>query len=436
MSTRRRFVTTLGSLAAGPGLLGACTDSATVFGTANVAGGMVRVASAAGDRLVFITSQWERRRFASVGRSSSGRSVQHLHLDFWAFDAATAQPTQRLRLGTGKELGDVATLGVDRGVLWARLPELIGVRLADGVVVADRERLAAANPALASWLPQPQRQTFVTDQQQRLRFTPAHGLVILLDDGRRVQIDPLTLLARPLNEGPGGNVQAAERLQPRSPMYGNQWNAMVRGLPLGARFGATSGSPTEWLGLVAEREVEAIKSSGYASPSPDFNQQDRFKLYRGLVKPERSFLGLSQKLKLVAPLAEAPEFLFAGLAVQAPDADPPSAMWRRDPDSVYVFHRDRLGDEGRWLLSRVAGPAGRVVWQLALPLSNLGLWWPGARHAVLAGPWLKAPRSPMAEEREGPPLQIVSVDLESGAMASFNLDTGRNHPASARVVPG
>ena len=59
------------------------------------------------------------------------------------------------------------------------------------------------------------------------------------------------------------------------------------------------------------------------------------------------------------------------LAAEAGGYQAQTALWRRDPDSVFVLSRDRLGEEGRLQLARVAGPAGKPVWSTALPLSNM-----------------------------------------------------------------
>lgn len=434
MLDRRRVALALGASPWAVVLVG-CTGTSIAFGPASISGGLLRLGSAQGERLVFITSQWE-SRYLYTGSSTSRtrRGAQFLHIDLWQFDVATAQPVQRLRLATSKQLGDVAALGVDRGVLWARLPGLIGVRLADGAVVADRARVAAANPDIADMLPQPPAgPVFMTQQQQPLRFTPAEGLVVRLDDGRRVRLDPLTLKALPLAAAATDDKPAPaadpQRQLPHRLAQGNQWNAMVRGLPIGS----TAARRLEWLGLVAEREVEPIGRTGQTTSVPDFTQPDRFRLYRGQLLPQQHLFGLRHRLKLVAPLPEAPEFLFAGLGVENPEAHPAVALWRRAPDSVFVLHRDRLGEQGRWVLSRVAGPDGRVVWRAELPLSDLSLWWPGERHAVLAGRWAAAVRAPEAQPNEGASPQIVSVNLETGALAVFNLDAQRGWPATSVV---
>src|SRR5262249_3293882 len=67
-------------------------------------------------------------------------------------------------------------------------------------------------------------------------------------------------------------------------------------------------------------------------------------------------------------LPEAPSFLKAGLLG---DGQSEAPLWYRDPDSVLVLHHDKVGSAGRLRLARIAGPAGRTVWDVALPLANL-----------------------------------------------------------------
>ena len=105
-----------------------------------------------------------------------------------------------------------------------------------------------------------------------------------------------------------------------------------------------------------------------------------------------------------------------------------SALWRRDPDSVFVLSYDRLGDDGRLQLARISGPNGTSVWSASLPLSKLSAWIPGERHALMLGPNPSAKRSPMAEEGENPVMQVVVIDLVSGAVNSFNPDLHRDWP--------
>jgi hypothetical protein len=124
------------------------------------------------------------------------------------------------------------------------------------------------------------------------------------------------------------------------------------------------------------------------------------------------------------------KFLMAGLlAAGAGSYEKQTALWRREPDSVFVLSRDRLGEEGRLQLARISGPAGKPVWSTALPLANMSAWLPGENHAMMLGPDPSAQRSPMAEQGENPVMQIVAINLKTGALNTFNPDLHRDWPA-------
>lgn len=133
-------------------------------------------------------------------------------------------------------------MGVDQGVLWARVPELVGIRLADGEIVADSARIEARNPPVAGLLPKPaDTAIFLPQEMQPLKFVADVGLVILLADARRVRIDPLTLAALPY-QAPAADRSEATTADParepeprRVPIHtlgnGMDWRALVRTLP-------------------------------------------------------------------------------------------------------------------------------------------------------------------------------------------------------------
>lgn len=409
-----------------------------VLGPPDILGGVVRLDDDSGDRLYFLTSQWERRQNVRFGRSSSQRrTINWLYIDFWALDATTAQPVFRRRLKRAKVNPDSAAMGVDRGVLWARVPELIGIRLADGAIVADSARIEARNPALAGLLPKPpETAIFLTQEQQPLKFIADVGLVILLADAQRVRIDPLTLAAT-LYRTPSADGNAAAAVDPgRQPeassipisslSNGMDWRALVRGLRIDSQ---TEVKP--WLGLIAEDEFADPETLGQHVIANwwDYSKPQRQRLYRAELRPVENVYGKVLGMMNPVPLPEAPEFLMAGLLTEGEGSwRARSALWRRDPDSVFVLSRDRLGEDGHLQLARIAGPAGRVVWSGALPLSAMRLWLPAERHALMLGPDPAAPRSAMAEENENLAMQIVSIDLVSGALQSFNLDLHRDWP--------
>ncbi len=339
-------------------------------------------------------------------------------------------------------------MGVDKGVLWARIPDLVGIRLDDGVVVADSAKIEVRNPALAGLMPQaPDNPIFLTDSMQPLKFDPDAGLVVLLADARRVRIDPLSLAATPYaprsesdrdapSSGSALKAPLASRMSIVSLSNGMKWDAMVRGIPMHGR-----GKSMIWLGLLSETELEQAQKQKRRTigNQMDFSTPSRHRLYRADLKPIEDFFG--PRLQFLDPvvLPESPDFLMAGLLVEGLDSTgQPAALWRREPDSVFVLSRDRLGDDGRLQLARVAGPAGRPEWSVALPLSAMSAWLPGARHVLMLGPAPSEPRSPMAEEGENQAMQVLSIDLSTGAMQGFNPDLHRDWPVevdSSEVSP-
>ena len=412
--------------------LAACSETRVTLSPPDIRGGPVRVKDASGDRLYFMTAQWEKRLlFSGTAKSATPRKTSSwLCIDLWALDVQSAQPIFRRRLKRAKVNDDSVAMGVDRGLLWARLPELVGVRLTDGAVIADSAKIEARNPALVGHMPKPPGLgVFLTEQMQPLKFIPDAGLVVLLTDARRVQIDAQTLVATPYVPArdrerlpaSGGRVAMANLSQ------GMDWRALVRGLYI-----ARSDGMQDWLGLLGETELAELKTRRNVNDSMDFSEPRRHRLYRAQLRPFEDFFGRRMRMETPEPLAESPEFLMGALLTQGNSTwDTQPALWRRDPDSVFVLSRDRLGEDGRLQLARIAGPAGRVVWSTALPLSAMSSWLPGERHALMLGPDPSAESSPMAQQNENRPMQVVSIDLENGALKTFNLDLHRDWPVDA-----
>lgn len=405
----------------------------------DILGGPVRVTDESGDRLYYLTSQWEKRisRVGGARYTSSSRTTSWLFIDLWAVDAATAQPVFRKRIKKDKVNGDEIAMGVEQGILWARIPEFAGIRLADGAIVADSAKIEARNPSLKGLMPKPPGAgMFLTESMQPLKFDPDAGMIVRLDDARQVRIDPVTLEATPYvpptdeqkraaASDKDGMEKGATRGKVERISNGMEWRAMVRGVNMSRQDG-----DQDWLGLIADSELEEAITRKTIGIQMNFTQPMRHRLYRARLKKVEEFFGPRLQFLDPSPLPESPEFLMGGLLTQdAPTWDQQTALWRRDPDSVFVLSRDRLGEEGRMQIARIAGPAGRVVWSKALPLSAMSSWLPGERHALMLGPDPSAPRSQMAEEGENASMQIVSIDLETGELKSFNPDLHRDWPA-------
>lgn len=402
-----------------------------------ILGGVVRVDDEKGSRLYYLTGQWE-KRIIRIGssRNSSSKTLSWYNVDLWEIDGATAQPLHRRRIKRDKVNSDMKALGMDQGILWARIPELAGIRLTDGQIVADKARIEAKNPSLATLIPKPpQSAFFLTESQQPLKFDPGSGMTVRLDDARIVRIDPITLEATPHVPHTSGNNSPAPadpatpptRSKVISPANGMDWYAMVRSLNI-----AKTGSPGNWLGLLSEDERAKLNErNAGVSHQMDHTSPRRHRLYRASLTKIEDYMSSRFEYQNLEPLPEAPGFLMAGLLIQAPvETGQPSAMWRRDPDSVFVISRDRLGDDGRMQLARISGPKGVPVWNIALPVSNLSAWIPGEKQAFILGPDPTAKRSPMAEENENTAHQILSVDLATGKLGVFNPDFHRDWPVT------
>ena len=290
----------------------------------SVLGEPLRYSDAGADRVYLLTRQWETRRSAIYGRSSTSyRQQSRLHLDLCVFDPATAQPLRRHRLHSEKSSVQAAPLGIDKGILWARGPELLGIRLSDGAVVADNTRVAARNPALRGLLPLPPPTTFLTEPMQPLKFE--NSLVLTLSDARRVRIDPVSLEATPLEAAAPGS--AAFALASRS--------ALAAAASSGAEASATTRAKAasmgvlslrdllvksivvgnDWLGLMDQSDLNALRERRALAVSPPRGPPQPQRLYRAGTRQEKGFLGLDRLLVDPVPLPKAPEFLTAGLLV-------------------------------------------------------------------------------------------------------------------------
>jgi hypothetical protein len=122
-------------------------------------------------------------------------------------------------------------------------------------------------------------------------------------------------------------------------------------------------------------------------------------------------------------LPESPPFLRAGLLGDGYSKYP---LWVRDPDGLFVLYYDKLGPTGRLHLARVAGPAGKIAWDAALPLAETS--------AVLIGPELNQtraiafvgtepnpahdPESEVSRERHE---KVVTVGIADGGVATYDL---------------
>jgi hypothetical protein len=91
------------------------------------------------------------------------------------------------------------------------------------------------------------------------------------------------------------------------------------------------------------------------------------------------------------------------------------------PDGVLVLQRDRIDEAGRIQVTRIAGPAERVLWSAKLPLSILQSVMPGENALVLFGRAYPEDPPPTGDRRPTAHETVISIDVKNGAMATFDL---------------
>ena len=358
---------------------------------ARVAGTLLRK----GDRIYLLTGQWH-RKFINLSDQGSERTITDLLVDVWAFDANTAAPVWRKRLykERGGAMQGFRIFGADGDTLWVLVKGgLRAVSLTDGRVLADSEALQSRNEALQGVLPSEERY-FQFDR---------NGLHFKAADGREWWLDG-SLAAH--QSAPGG-----ERVLTQTSYYTPSHAASFRdrGLLIDKR----------WLGLLNEDEAKTFEKNGAIG---GLDYESRRRLWSARTSEGTNFFGKYLKYHDFKPLG--PDFLAPGLLAEDMPRGPDRVLWYRNPDSLLVLHRDRLGEMGKLRLSRVAGPEGQIVWQAQLPMSMLQCVMPGERSIALLGVEYQAapdqnPRDPMHGASE----MLISVDLTSGRVSAHDFST-------------
>jgi hypothetical protein len=174
-----------------------------------------------------------------------------------------------------------------------------------------------------------------------------------------------------------------------------------------------------WLGLLNEEEAKTFEKNGAIG---GLDYETRRRLWSARTTEGTNFFGKFLKYHDFKPLG--PDFLAPGLLAEDMPTGPDRVLWYRNPDSVLVLHRDRLGEMGKLRLSRIAGPEGRAVWEAHLPMSMLQCVMPGERSLALSGVEYqpapgKGPRDPMHGASE----LLISIDLSSGRVSAFDFST-------------
>jgi hypothetical protein len=128
--------------------------------------------------------------------------------------------------------------------------------------------------------------------------------------------------------------------------------------------------------------------------------------------------GTRDKFSDYKPLPEASAFLQAGLLGDGRSEWP---FWFRGPDSVLVLYHDKVGDAGRLRLARVSGPAGRVVWDAALPLADLEASMFGESTLAFVGTEPNPAHDPRSEVSRETHETLVVPNVASGDVARYDL---------------
>ncbi len=405
---------------------------------ARVQGPLLRTAQGGADRVYVLTLQSESVLEAKLRSGGHDRRRHLLHVDLRALDPATATVAWKRRLRTFEnralerlDLRQIEMLGVDGGTLWINLRGPLALSLADGSTLSDGERIDTANPRLAG--------KRVPDAGY-LAFG-AHGLQITLDDATQWRIDGVDFAAAPRDTPPRdpARIQVpAERRQTS--------RFQIRGLPIGDR----------WLGVLTDAEAAELQRQPTLSgrrpeemsalalhilesthlPQPLSVAPRAYRLWSARVTqvsaappdwpPELpNNWGTRPRYSDYQPLTDAPSFLQAGLLGASMRSE--QALWYRAPDSVLVLHHETLGEAGRLAIARVAGPGGRVVWNVTLPLTELQCVMPGEPYLTVmgSGPPPEDLDRPLRSADDGPAPEphekIVRIALADGALAIFDL---------------
>lgn len=396
-------------------------------------GAPVFLPGASGGQVFVLSGRWQTYR--GPRRLNPSPERVELHVDLWAFDAVDARHRWHRRVLSERNgaMSDKVLLGIDGETVWIYANGLRALRASDGAPIADAAKIEARNQQLAGRL---------VGEARYYGFD--HNGVHLTDaDARSWRIDARDFGARPVETS-----AVAARADVARPAY-FQSSATTSFQSRGMNIGSN------WLGVLTDEEAAKLGSPAVvpgAEPGErrgaaawlldslnipdnlDAPKLQRYRLWRARIdqvsrapadwpKEMPDNWGMRPRYSGYAVLAEAPDFLAAGLLDRGEDNMP---VWLREPDSVLILHRDRLGEEGRLQLSRVAGPGGRIVWTATLPMSVLQAVMGDEKSLTLFGrEYVPEVIRPHASRRGDPyhdaSEQIVSIDLATGKLGSYNL---------------
>lgn len=365
-----------------------------------------------GDRAYLLTGQW--RLIRPPGRHSSGYDYTDFYVDLWAVDVDTARTVWRKRLETERGGGmiDRSLLGVDRNTVWLLLHgKLVALSAADGSVLAPVGHVERANPELQGMMPVDPRY-FVFDTR---------GLCITGADARQWRVDPVTFKVLAVDPVPMPPIEGA--CPPEFITPGSSGLHLVRGLDM----------TSSWIGLLTDAEAKSLEENNKAG---DLTAETRRRIWGGQVITAKGDFGDYRDYTELKPLPEAPEFLDAGLLREYDTRQQLLALWATDPASVFVLHRERLGQAGKLRLTRVSGPVGKVVWDAALPLTNVQSVKKMEKCIVLFGNEYLEGDPDILDALRDSPQRLVSVELATGVVHVHSHSPSEAHPEAVKVDVG
>lgn len=364
-----------------------------------------------GDRTYLLTGQW---RLIRSPDGSAGYDYNEFYVDMWAVDSTTAKTVWRKRLETERGGGmiDRDLLGVEGNAVWLLLHgKLVALSAADGSVIAPVGRVEEANPELKGLMPVDERY-FVFD---------ARGLCITAADARQWRVDPDTFKVTAVESVPKPPKEGAFPPEFISP--GISGLHLVRGLDM----------TDAWLGLLTEAEAKTFEESDRA---PDLTQETRRRLWGARAVDAKGEMGKLRDYSDLKLLPEAPEFLDGGLLREYSKAGQLPALWATDPASVFVLHRERLGQAGKLRLARVSGPAGKVVWEATLPLTVVQSVKKIDTCIMLFGNEYIEGDPDISDALRDSPARLLSVDLATGAVHVHSFSASAEHLEAVEVELG
>ncbi len=348
-----------------------------------------------------VTHGEEQRLWLLVKQTESWRyTYQTLyHFELLGHDTQTAQQVwgKRLLTVTYNDGGYNATariLGQEGAHVWLFLHDQpVALSSADGAVVADRERLEAANPELKGLFP------------SELQFyTHDGGLVITTADARRFRINTPDFKAKPY-------VPVSDDAFRRLSYMSTQWNGGYQTKDFLVRQGMLWG---RWIGIHTEKEAAAVGKDEFGgrlkdpAGGSDEGALARRTLWTARIGKTRQFSeGSHDRLFDVTRLPGTTDFLQGGFLVRAGTKQP---LQLNAPDGTLVLHRTRVDAEGRLVLTRLDNQF-REQWKAVLPYTELTHRWEWPDRVLLMGAE-EIGRPGASKQRES----IVAISLRDGRM--------------------